>query len=135
MHDNIRADLQTAGRLMIERGLTWGNAGNISARSGPDTFLITASGARLGELTPDDFVHCPMAPDAVIQTERKPSKELPMHRAIYEKRPEINVVLHGSPGLPSCIALTDPMLMLVLKSGSFGSPDFFARAIEHLKSE
>lgn len=39
-----------------------------------------------------------------------------------------------SPGLPSCIALSEPPLLLVLKSGSFGSPDFFAQAIAHLKA-
>ena len=37
------------------------------------------------------------------------------------------------PGLPSCISLDHPTRMLVLKSGSFGSKDFFAKAIEHLK--
>ena len=37
------------------------------------------------------------------------------------------------PGLPSCVSLNDPPSMLVLKSGSFGKPDFFERALEHLK--
>ncbi len=37
------------------------------------------------------------------------------------------------PGLPSCISLNDPPRMLVLKSGSFGKPDFLERALEHLK--
>ena len=37
------------------------------------------------------------------------------------------------PGLPSCVSLKDPPKMLVLKSGSFGKPDFFERALEHLK--
>jgi uncharacterized protein YgbK (DUF1537 family) len=37
------------------------------------------------------------------------------------------------PGLPSCVTLTDPPMLLVLKSGSFGSPSFFAQAIDHLK--
>jgi uncharacterized protein YgbK (DUF1537 family) len=37
------------------------------------------------------------------------------------------------PGLPSCLSLNKPSMMLVLKSGSFGSPDFFVKAIEHLK--
>jgi uncharacterized protein YgbK (DUF1537 family) len=36
------------------------------------------------------------------------------------------------PGLPSCISLNDPRRLLVLKSGSFGKPDFFERALEHL---
>ena len=37
------------------------------------------------------------------------------------------------PGLPSCVSLDDPPRMLVLKSGSFGKPDFFERALEHLR--
>lgn len=37
------------------------------------------------------------------------------------------------PGIPSCVSLGDRPLFLVLKSGSFGSPDFFAKAIAHLK--
>jgi uncharacterized protein YgbK (DUF1537 family) len=39
------------------------------------------------------------------------------------------------PGLPSCASLSKPPLLLVLKSGSFGTPDFFEQALEHLKSE
>jgi uncharacterized protein YgbK (DUF1537 family) len=38
------------------------------------------------------------------------------------------------PGLPSCISLNEPPLLLVLKSGSFGSPDFFEHALRHLQS-
>ncbi|MBW7457859.1 hypothetical protein K0U00_27850, partial [Paenibacillus sepulcri] len=39
------------------------------------------------------------------------------------------------PGLPSSLSLSRKRpLMLVLKSGSFGGPDFFEKAIEHMKS-
>jgi uncharacterized protein YgbK (DUF1537 family) len=37
------------------------------------------------------------------------------------------------PGLPSCLSLSPPPAWLVLKSGSFGSPDFLEQAIAHLK--
>ena len=37
------------------------------------------------------------------------------------------------PGLPSCVSLNDPPRLLVLKSGSFGKPDFFEQALEHLR--
>ncbi|WP_106768966.1 four-carbon acid sugar kinase family protein [Paenibacillus faecalis] len=39
------------------------------------------------------------------------------------------------PGLPSCITLTDPPFLLVLKSGSFGDESFMAEAIRHLRKE
>lgn len=39
------------------------------------------------------------------------------------------------PGLPSCVSLTDPPRLLVLKSGSFGTPEFLLQAIDHLKKQ
>jgi uncharacterized protein YgbK (DUF1537 family) len=39
------------------------------------------------------------------------------------------------PGLPSCLTLERPWMWLVLKSGSFGSVDFLAQAIAHMKRE
>jgi uncharacterized protein YgbK (DUF1537 family) len=39
------------------------------------------------------------------------------------------------PGLPSCITLSDPHYLLILKSGSFGSPAFLSDAIHHIKNE
>jgi uncharacterized protein YgbK (DUF1537 family) len=38
-------------------------------------------------------------------------------------------------GLPSCVSLSDPALLLVLKSGSFGSVRFLEEAILHLIQE
>lgn len=103
----IRTDLQAVGKWMIAQGLTWGNAGNISARSAPDSFLITASGTRLGELEPDDLVEVPIARDSAANSMRKPAKDTAMHRAIYTARPEINVVLHAEPLHSTLIACTD----------------------------
>jgi uncharacterized protein YgbK (DUF1537 family) len=37
------------------------------------------------------------------------------------------------PGIPSCLSLGKTPLLLVLKSGSFGSPGFLEKAIAHLK--
>jgi 3-dehydro-4-phosphotetronate decarboxylase len=104
----IRA-LQQAGRYLLENELTWGNAGNLSARSGPDRYLITASGTHLGELAGDDFVECSLSGVAPPGS-RKPSKEMPMHAAVYQTRPEINAVLHASPFYSTLIACTDVAL-------------------------
>ncbi|MFO7321974.1 MAG: hypothetical protein DIU68_009590 [Chloroflexota bacterium] len=37
------------------------------------------------------------------------------------------------PGLPSCLSLNGPPVLLVLKTGGFGSPEFFERAPERFK--
>ncbi len=39
------------------------------------------------------------------------------------------------PGLPSCVSLSEPRRLLVLKSGSFGKPDFFEKALAHLRAK
>ncbi len=38
------------------------------------------------------------------------------------------------PGLPSCLSLGEPPLLLVLKSGSFGSVDFLEQALAHVRA-
>jgi L-fuculose-phosphate aldolase len=103
--NEARSGLQTAGRYMLDNDLAWGNAGNISARLGPDSYLITASGTRLGDLGDDDFVECSF--DGSLSKDRKPSKETPMHRAIYEQRPDIGAILHASPFYSTLIACAD----------------------------
>jgi 3-dehydro-4-phosphotetronate decarboxylase len=41
---------------------------------------------------------------------RKPSKERPMHAAVYQERPEINAVLHGASFYATLVACSDAVL-------------------------
>ena len=47
----------------------------------------------------------------------------------------MRVLREIEPGLPSCLSLAGPDLVLVLKSGSFGGPAFLAEAIDHVQEE
>lgn len=120
--DHVIKQLQAAGRYMIEHDLTWGNAGNVSARTGADRYVITASGTRLGELAADDLVECALEQPAPV-AERKPSKERPMHEALYAERPEINAVLHASPFYSTLIACSDVTI----------SADWFVESMYYLE--
>ncbi len=102
--EESREELRAAGRYMMEHGLAWGTAGNISVRTGVDRCLITASGTYLGELQPDDVVECAFSGEVVLSHSRRPSKEMPMHRAVYETRPEVNCVLHAGPFYSTLVA-------------------------------
>jgi len=102
--------LRRAGEYLRDNDLVWGNAGNLSVRSSPGQLVITASGARLGSLSDEDFVECPLT-GAAPEAGRRPSKELPMHAAVYAARPEIAAVLHSSPfygTLAACSGLELP---------------------------
>lgn len=112
--DILRQQLQKIGRDLIAQKLTWGNAGNLSVRADDDQCLITASGTRLGELAIDDFVLCPLQEDNAGY-ERKPSKELPMHRAVYNTRSDIQAVIHAAPMYSTLVACSN----LDIPSGLF----------------
>jgi ribulose-5-phosphate 4-epimerase/fuculose-1-phosphate aldolase len=81
-----RAALVAAGRRLVARGLSPGSSGNLSVRI-DDLVLITPSGLGLGDLRPDDIAEA-AAPGP------RASKELPLHLAVYERRPEARAVVH-----------------------------------------
>lgn len=102
--ETIKQQLQHTGKYMMQYGLAWGNAGNISARTADDRYVITASGTFLGELDASDLIECDLDGNSYGCDGRKPSKETPMHRAIYETRPDIGAILHASPFYSTLIA-------------------------------
>jgi 3-dehydro-4-phosphotetronate decarboxylase len=100
----LKKQLRETGKYMMQYDLAWGNSGNISAKTEENSFLITASGTYLGDLDLEDFAECSIESGKSINSGRKPSKEVPMHLAIYETRPEIGAVLHASPLYSTLIA-------------------------------
>ncbi|QIZ10349.1 class II aldolase/adducin family protein [Priestia megaterium] len=100
----LKKQLRETGKYMMQYDLAWGNSGNISAKTEENSFLITASGTYLGDLDLEDFAECSLESGKSINSGRKPSKEVPMHLAIYETRPEIGAVLHASPLYSTLIA-------------------------------
>ena len=106
--EQAREQLQAAGRYMVQHELTWGNAGNLSARVAADRYVITASGTRLGELGEGDFAECCLGESGTHVP--RPSKERPMHEAIYATRPEITAVLHASPFYTTLIACSEAVV-------------------------
>ena len=80
------------GKLCGEKNFTPGYSGNISARY-KDGILITTSGSSNGYLTSKDIVYTNKSGQA-LEKGKKPSSEKFLHLAIYEKRPEVNYVIH-----------------------------------------
>ena len=88
---------------MIEQDLTWGNAGNISARVDQDSFVVSANSTRLGKLALDDLVRCPVRGRSKGYSLNPPT----MHQAVYRERPEISAVLHGAPFYGTLVTCTE----------------------------
>jgi L-fuculose-phosphate aldolase len=78
---------------MSRSGLSPGRSGNVSCRF-KDGMLITPSGKRYDETTPEDIVF--VAGDgSVPKRQMKPSSEWHFHMAIYQVRPDAEAIVHA----------------------------------------
>ena len=87
----LRDALCVLGRSMFERGLTHGSTGNLSVRTA-DGFLMTPTGAALGALDPARLAVLD-ASGAHVRGDA-PTKEAPLHLAMYRERPRDGAVVH-----------------------------------------
>lgn len=76
---------------LFTRGKTSGSTANISFRHGDEVY-ISASGTCFATLTADDF--SVVSIDGSHISGPKPSKELPLHMAVYQARPKVGAVIH-----------------------------------------
>ncbi len=76
---------------LFQRGKTAGSSANISVRFG-NSIYISASGTCFGTLSREDFAQLDFSGQLVGG--KKPSKEWPLHLALYEKSPDIGAVIH-----------------------------------------
>jgi len=88
-----RAAVLRAARHMSESGLSAGTSGNVSARA-PGGMLVTPSALPYDEIVVDDVVLMNLE-GRVLEGERKPTTEWPMHAAIYRARPEVGAIVHA----------------------------------------
>jgi ribulose-5-phosphate 4-epimerase/fuculose-1-phosphate aldolase len=105
---SLRDEMCRRGESLFARGYTAGSSGNLSARL-PNGFLVTPTNSCLGYLDPArlsklDTSGKPVSGDA-------PTKEIPLHMAFYEARPQTGGVVHLHSTYAtalSCLADIDP---------------------------
>ncbi len=104
--NEARAAVLAAARGMLERGLTSGTSGNVSARVDGETLVITPTGLPYQEMGPADLVVITMAGKPVTPGAGglAPSSEHQLHTACYQAFPEIGAVLHSHPPWASMFA-------------------------------
>ena len=80
---------------LFDRNKTSGTTANISFLIN-DTIYISRSGSCFGTLKVDDFVAVSLNSDVSTcrQDSNKPSKELELHRILYQTHPEVTAVIH-----------------------------------------
>ncbi len=82
------------GKKLIDAELTTGSGGNLSIFNRQENLIaIKPTGIPYYSLTPEDVVV--MTPEGeVVESDLLPSSEYRFHLALYEKRPNVNAVVH-----------------------------------------
>jgi L-fuculose-phosphate aldolase len=92
----LRRDLCEIGRRMWMQGLVAATDGNFSVRLSEQHLLATPTGVNKGFMSPDEVVKIDMG-GSPVEGFTRPSSEIKMHLAIYERRPDVCAVIHGHP--------------------------------------
>ena len=88
----LREEICRLGRSLFERGLTPGSSGNISVRLDDDGWLVTPTNASLGSLDPAKLSR--LDADGRLVSGDAPTKEVPLHSALYQTRDTARAVVH-----------------------------------------
>ena len=91
--EEIKNKVCEAGKQLLKEGLAARTWGNVSVRVSDHEMIITPSGRKYDELSPDDMVLVDI--HTLKSTGKlKPSSELKLHCQVYKTRPHIGSVIH-----------------------------------------
>jgi ribulose-5-phosphate 4-epimerase/fuculose-1-phosphate aldolase len=88
----IREEICRLGHSLFERGLTPGSSGNISVRLDDGGYIVTPTNASLGSLDPARLSR--LSADSRLLSGDAPTKEVPLHNALYQTRGTARAVVH-----------------------------------------
>lgn len=88
----IREEICRLGRSLFDRGYTHGTSGNISVLLDDGQMMVTPTNASLGNLDPDEL--CVIDARGRVIGGPAPTKELPLHSALYRTRGASRAVVH-----------------------------------------
>jgi ribulose-5-phosphate 4-epimerase/fuculose-1-phosphate aldolase len=88
----LREEICRLGRSLFDRGLTPGSSGNISVRCDDGGWLVSPTNASLGSLDPARLSR--LDSNGRLMSGDPPTKEVPLHTALYETRSAARAVVH-----------------------------------------
>ncbi|WP_441240503.1 3-oxo-tetronate 4-phosphate decarboxylase [Tardiphaga sp. 768_D3_N2_1] len=88
----LREEICRLGRSLFDRGLTPGSSGNISVRCDDGGWLVSPTNASLGSLDPARLSR--LDSTGRLMSGDAPTKEVPLHTALYETRSAARAVVH-----------------------------------------
>ena len=140
-----RSAVARAARALSERGLSPGTSGNVSARVA-EGMVVTPSALPYAGMAEGDLVTLSLD-GRVLEGERKPATEWPLHAAVYRARADVEAIVHAHATFCTTLATLrreiPPFHYMVAVAGGdsircapyapFGSPELAAHAVAALE--
>ena len=101
----IARQIIKVGNLLYSKGFVAANDGNISVKLSDNAFMVTPTGVSKGEMPESDMLIIDRA-GKVVEGTKKPTSEIKMHLSVYEKRKDINAVVHAHPPYATAFAIS-----------------------------
>src|SRR4030095_7082143 len=105
----LKSEIIYYSKLCYSNGYVKAADGNLSVRTKKNYILATATETRKGKLEPGDLVKVDLK-GKLIQGKKKSSTELKLHLFIYNKRKDVNAVVHTHPVFSSAFAASGEAL-------------------------
>lgn len=119
----IRAKLALGCRILAMEGhsdFIWGHM-SLRSQENPSNFWMKAAHVGLEEITADDLVLIDFEGKHLAGM-RTRHNEFPIHAEILRRRPEINVVVHTHPVLPTLLGSSGETIRPITHEGSYFYP-------------
>lgn len=108
----IKQEMCEIGKRVYERGMAASNDGNFSVKLDDNTFLCTPTGVSKGFMTPEFICKVDAGGNVLEASEGfRPSSEIKMHMRIYQKRADVNAVVHAHPLYATTFAIAGQPLI------------------------
>ncbi len=108
----IKQEMCAIGKRVYDRGMVASNDGNFSVKLNDNEFLCTPTGVSKGFMTPEYICKVDANGNVLEANEGfRPSSEIRMHLRIYQKRPDVNAVVHAHPLYATTFAIAGQPLM------------------------
>jgi L-fuculose-phosphate aldolase len=102
--EDARRQLTALGRNLLARGLLSQTSGNLSIRVGTGHICITPSSMPYDQIEADDIAVTDLDGKR-LQGPREPSSETPLHRTVYQSRPDASAIVHTHSPFATTLAI------------------------------
>ncbi len=147
--EGLREQVVQVGLEALARGVVHGTAGNMSVRDEESGLIaISPSGIPYPLVSPADVVIVTDQGE-VVDGDRKPSSETPLHTMVMRARPDVRAIVHTHAHYSTVVSCMRPYLPPILtesclvvgtrvpvtRYGLTGTPDFGESVVEVLTPE